>query len=161
MRQAVLTLLLLCSGAAVAGPSGTMLKDAPLLAKPFADAATVAPLRSGNSVEILGRQGGWMQVKSGVKTGWVRTIQVRTDASDGSGLKGAKQVATGRAGSGNIVATSGIRGLSEEELKGTRPNPAELKKLDGWVASDTIASQYATANKLQRRDVGYLPESKN
>ncbi len=65
------------------------------------------------------------------KTGWVRMLYIRRGASgenasaatEASGVLG---LATGRAGSGNVVAATGVRGLDEEDLKEAEFNENEF-----------------------------------
>ena len=153
-------LLLLATLPATAGSPGATLKETPLKDKPFADAATLANLPAKAAVDVLGRQGGWLRVTASGKQGWVRMLNVRTgppgQASAGREVQGVAAVASGRAGKGNIVATSGIRGLSEEELKAAKPNPAEFRKLDGYAVSEEKAREYAGRSGLVARSVPYL-----
>ena len=162
-RPALLLLLLLLLAAlpAAAGSPGATLKETPLKDKPFADAATLANLPAKAAVDVLGRQGGWLKVTASGKQGWVRMLNVRTgppgQASAGREVQEVAAVASGRAGKGNIVATSGIRGLSEEELKAAKPNPAEFRKLDGYAVSEERAREYAGRSGLVARSIPYLP----
>jgi hypothetical protein len=54
------------------------------------------------------------------------------------------------------TATIGIRGLSEEELKGASFNAGEMAQLDAYGASRQAAEQQASANSLQPVKVEYL-----
>ena len=144
---------------------GAVLRDTELKDKPFVDAKTLKRLSKGASVTIVDRDGGWLKVAAAGQQGWVRLLHVSSQSS-GSQAGGARdlessaKIATGRAGSGNVVATTGIRGLNEEQLSTAKPNPEELKKLDGYTVSKEQAAEYALKQKLARRDVPYLPEPK-
>jgi len=151
--------LLLIVTTALAGEAGSALKADVLKAEPFRDAKTVGSLAAGDRVEILQKQGGWFRVKSAKGSGWVRMLSIRrgsarkgTDAA--AGLLG---LASGRAGTGQVVATTGIRGLSEEELKAATYNDTELKKVESYATTRTDAQQFATSGKLTARKVDYLP----
>src|SRR5512144_168373 len=111
-------LWLLMQSAVLAGETGTALKADAMRKEPYGDAKTVATLAVGDKVDILKKSGGWLQVKSAKGKGWVRMLSVRRgDAKKGSGdAAGLLGLASGRAGTGKVVATTGIRGLSEEEL---------------------------------------------
>jgi hypothetical protein len=155
---AVLVLFLLAAGTA-AGEAGTVLKAEGLMAEPFRDAKAVGSLSAGDGVEILKKQGGWFQVKSAKGTGWVHMLSVRRGEArkssvDASGLLG---LASGRAGTGHVVATTGIRGLSEEDLKAAKYNEAELKKAESFGVTRAEAGRFAAEAKLVARKVGYLP----
>ncbi len=142
---------------------GTTAKDTELKQKPYLDARTVETLPANTPVVILGRQGGWLQVSARGQQGWVRMLHVRTGASPGGrgtaveDVKAVTGLATGRAGTGNIVATSGIRGLSEEQLRGAKGNPEELKKMEGYGVMKAEAALYARNHGLAAGKRAYLP----
>lgn len=153
---------LLLSGALHAAESGTALKGDDIKAEPFRDAKTVATLATGDKVDIIKKDGGWYQVESARGKGWVRMLSIRKgDArkggSDASGLLG---LASGRAGTGTVVATTGIRGLNEEELKAAKFNEAEVKRAESYATSKKDAAKFAAAGKLAARPLDYLPAPK-
>lgn len=142
---------------------GTTTRDTELKEKPFVDAKTLKKLPARTAVAIGDREGGWLKVTAGGQQGWVRLLHVSSQPQSASGssaneLESAAKVASGRAGSGNIVATTGIRGLSDEELRNAKPNPEEVKRLENYAVSKEQAVEYARKHGLQRRQVGYLPE---
>ena len=146
---------------AVAAESGKLRKADVLKAEPFRDAKTISALAAGDKVDILKRQGGWLQVKSSKGSGWVRMLSVRTGeaskssgAGDAAGLLG---LASGRAGTGKVVATTGIRGLNEEQLKAAKYSESELKLSDSFVESAAEARKFAAKGKLVARKMDYLP----
>jgi hypothetical protein len=151
--------LLLAAGAAWAGDAGTALKADQLKAEPFRDAKTVANLSAGDKVEILKRDGGWLQVKSTKGSGWVRMLSIRRgEARKGTGdAAGLLGLASGRAGTGKVVATTGIRGLSEEELKAAKFDAGQLKLAESHATSRAEAKKFAAKGKLVARQVDYLP----
>ena len=139
---------------------GRLQKAEPLKAQPFRDATTVAKLAAGDRVEILKRQGGWFQVKGARGSGWVRMLSVRrgeagkaSGASEAAGLLG---LASGRAGTGKVVATTGIRGLNEEQLKAATYSESELRLSDSFVESRADARKFALNAKLAARAMDYL-----
>ncbi len=150
---------LVATGTAFAGEAGTALKADDLKAEPFRDAKTVGSLATGDRVEILKKEGGWFQVKSAKGSGWVRMLSIRRgEARKGSGdAAGVLGLASGRAGTGTVVATTGIRGLNEEDLKAARYNEAELKKAESFAATQAEARKFAAEGKLVARKVEYLP----
>lgn len=141
---------------------GTVTRDTELKAEPFLDAATVATLPARSAVTIVGRRGGWLRVESGKARGWVRLLHVSSQVPSGGSttareLETAARVATGRAGTGNIVVTTGIRGLSEEQLREAQPNPEQVDSLERLAIDAPQASAYAAAHRLERRQIPYLP----
>jgi hypothetical protein len=155
---ALLVTFLFAVGTTLAGEAGTALKADDLKAEPFRDAKTVGSLTTGDNVEILKKEGGWFQVKSAKGSGWVRMLSVRRgEARKGSGdAAGVLGLASGRAGTGSVVATTGIRGLSEEELKAAKYNETELKKAESFAATEAEARKFAAEGKLVARKVEYL-----
>jgi hypothetical protein len=151
------------STAKMAPTPATVTRETELKEKPFVDAKTLKRLPARTAVAIVDRSGGWVRVTSAGQQGWVRLLHVSSQPTGSAGasakeLESAAKIATGRAGSGNIVSTTGIRGLDEEQLREAKPNPAELQGLEGYTATKEQAAAYARTHKLERRQVGYLPE---
>jgi len=144
-----------------AGEAGTAVKADELKAEPFRDAKTVTTLASGDKVDILKKEGGWLQVKTSKGTGWVRMLSVRRGearkASAGSEVEGLSKLASGRAGTGRVVATTGIRGLNEEELKSAKFNETELNLAESYATSRADAQKFAAKGKLVAQPMDYLP----
>ncbi|HWQ39206.1 MAG TPA: SH3 domain-containing protein [Burkholderiales bacterium] len=142
--------------------AGVALKDDRLRAEPYADAKEIGHLKKGAQVIIVKRSGGWYQVKSGSQQGWIRMLSVRrgsagkTDVAKEVG--GVTALASGRAGTGQVVSTTGVRGLSEEELKGAKFNAAQLAKAQSYATSAEDARRFAAQGKLESRSVAYLPD---
>jgi len=146
---------------AAAADTGKLQKADQLKAEPFRDARTVSTLAAGDNVEILKRQGGWFQVKSAKGSGWVHMLSVRRGeagkASGESDTTALLALASGRAGTGKVVATTGIRGLNEEQLKAAKYSESELRFSDSLVQSATDAQKFAARGKLAPRTMDYLP----
>lgn len=146
----------------VAATPATTLKATELKDRPFLDARTLQMLAPKTAVGILERQGGWLRVEVRGQSGWVRLLDVSVrETAGGAGtaeeVKAIAGLATGRAGTGNIVATSGIRGLSAEQLRAAAANPAELERLERYGIGRDEAAAYARRHKLEARQVPYLP----
>lgn len=152
---------LLMQAGAMAAESGTALKADAMRAEPFGDAKQVATLATGDKVDILKKDGGWLQVKSAKGKGWVRMLSIRKgDAKKGSGeAAGLLALSSGRAGTGKVVATTGIRGLNEEELKAARFNETEMKLAESYLTSRADAQKFAAKGKLAARKMDYLPDT--
>ena len=155
---ALLVIFLLFVGTTLAAETGTALKADKLKAEPFRDAKTVGSLTAGEKVTILKKQGGWFRVASAKRRGWVHMLSIRRgEARKGSGdLAGILGLASGRAGTGSVVATTGIRGLSEEDLKAAKYDEAELKKMESFATTEAEARGFAAEGKLVIRKVEYL-----
>lgn len=148
---------LLGSSLAQAEPA-TLLKATELRSQPQGSAGVVVMLRTKDRVDITSRKGAWASVKTSTgKKGWVRVLALRT----GSGHRGdtgigamASVFKTGS--SGNTVST-GVKGLSEEQLQNATPNPAEVERLDSHAVNATDARSFAKQGKLAARQVDHLP----
>jgi hypothetical protein len=154
-----LVTFLFTAATAIAGEAGTLLRADNLMEEPFRDAKIVGSLAAGDKVEILNKQGGWFQIKSMRGNGWVHMLSVRRGEArkggvDATGLLG---LASGRAGTGHVVATTGIRGLSEEDLKAAKYNETELRKAESFGVTEAEAKKFAAEGKLVARKVEYLP----
>lgn len=151
--------LALASSLAQAAP-GLALKDESMRAKPSATAAAVGKMTKGMKVDIVAKQGGWLQVKAGKVQGWVRLLSVRAGAGGvgSNGLAGVAGVATRKSDPSRVVAVAGVRGLNEEDLKGAKFNEAELAKLESYVVTEAQAKAFAEKSGLKVRTVAALPE---
>jgi len=151
-------LALLIMAAAWAVETGTLLKADAMRAAPFGDAKLLATLPAGAKVTILKQNGGWLQVKSAKRSGWVRMLSIRKGAAvkKGGSAAGVLGLASGRAGTGKVVATTGIRGLNEEDLKTAQFNEKELKLAESFATSGSDARTFAAKGKLVARPFSYL-----
>ncbi len=136
---------------------GVVLKADKLVAEPFADAKQVGAVAKGDAVVILKKSGGWFQIKGAGAPGWVRMLSVRRgEAAKGNAAKDVAALSTGRAGTGQIVSTTGVRGLGEEDLKAARYDENELKKAESFRVSKTDAQAFAQKAGLQVQTVNHL-----
>jgi hypothetical protein len=162
--RAVLGLLLaagLC-GPARAVESGAMLRSADLKARPFLDAETVTRLPERALVEVIARQGPWMQVRHQGKEGYVRMLQVRLNVSDSvlarSPAASAPPVRR-TSGSSTPMVTTGVRGFDEQSLKDAEPAPEQFQAMVGYAASAEQARKFAHSAQLVARQVPYYDAS--
>ncbi len=162
LKIAALVFFILCVQPAVAVETGTALKADVIKKEPFADAQTIATLALGDKVTILKKDGGWLSVKSAKGNGWVRMLSIRRgDAKKAKGAaEGFTGLASGRAGTGKVIATTGIRGLNEEELKSAKFNADELKLFESFAATRAEAQNFASQGKLKPLSLDYLPVEK-
>lgn len=160
--NAIALCMLAGASPAWAAESGTLLKADELKAEPFRDAKTVKNLAAGEKVEIVSKDGGWLKVNAGKNGGWVRMLSIRKgDAKQGaSNASGLLAMSSGRAGTGKVVATTGIRGLNEEELKAAKFDAAEIQLAESYAVKKADAQQFAAQGKLKSRPFEYLSEVK-
>lgn len=152
---------LLATHLCIAAETGSALKNDSIRFEPFSDAKVTGSLNRGDSIEILGKKGAWLQVKSKSTSGWVRLLSVkRGNSSTSNQMGGVLSAASGRAGTGQVVSTTGIRGLSAEDLKSASFNEAEVKTLEGYTQSPEQGRQFANAAKLKTVSFANLTAAK-
>jgi len=138
-------------------------------AEPSDSAATVANAALNSKAEVLERKGFWVKVKTAQATGWTKLTAVSIDQSSGGsagGMSVLAGLASGRAGSGNIVSSAGTRGLSENDLKGSKPDLQAYEFVKTLAVKEPDAIAFAQAGGLQSRDIPFIkpptpPETKN
>ncbi|RFC37063.1 MAG: hypothetical protein DID92_2727743371 [Candidatus Nitrotoga sp. SPKER] len=144
---------------AFAAETGRVIRSDEIKVEPFRDAKTTAMLSIGDKVEIVKKNGGWLQINSPKGKGWVHMLNVRKGEmrKDAGELGGLLSMASGRAGTGKVVATTGIRGLDEVELQAAKYNEAELSLVESYTKNRAEAQVFATQGKLVARKFDYLP----
>jgi hypothetical protein len=154
----ILATALLLPGIAPAAETGSALKADIVRAEPYADAQKTGDFARGDKLEILNKKGAWLEVKTAKARGWVRLLSIkRGTGSGGNEAAGVLDVASGRAGTGQVVATTGVRGLNEEQLKKAKYNKAEVKKLESYTQTSAQGRQFAVSGGLQAVKFDYLP----
>ena len=146
---------------AQASEHGVVVRSCQVMSEPYQDARSVTSLHEGDTVEIFKRKGGWLKISARGKTGWVRMLSIRRGAAgaqasaitEASGVLG---LATGRAGSGNVVAATGVRGLDEEDLKQAEFNETELQTLKTYGISKKDAKMFANQAGLTTQTVPFM-----
>jgi hypothetical protein len=143
----------------LAAETGSALKADVIRKEPYSDSKKTGDITRGEQLQILGKKGAWMNIKTVKASGWVRLLSVKRGVSSGGNqLKGVLDVASGRAGTGKVVATTGVRGLNEEELKNAKYSEVEVKKLESFTITSQQAQQFAKSGGLKTIKFNYLPE---
>lgn len=142
-----------------AAEQGTAVRQTDVKAKPFTDAETVASLAERSRVDILKRETSWIEINAGPHTGWVRMLSLRfepaTAAGAGNGTPNLFRTALEK-GSGGSVATTGVRGLKEEQLLNPQPNPAALQQMQSIAAKAGDAGAFAAKAGLHAQSMNYV-----
>ena len=121
-----------------------------------ADARTVTTLSENTPVKVLARGGGWTRVEAGGQSGGVRVFHLRFPStvegasSSGGGFLSSLGSAIGgqRSNPKANLATTGVRGLSQEDLKNANPDPEALRRLQSFRADRAAAERFARDGKL-------------
>jgi hypothetical protein len=161
--QALVAAVLLSAAATTLAETAVTVRAVDLKATPHADAKSVAPIAADTRVDVLARQGAWVQLKSGRTTGWAKLFDIRAEAvagapaKKGGGAADALSLAMGTRGSS---VTTGVRGLDADMLEKASPNAAEYAKLVTYARSKEQASAFAKAGRLATRDVAEIGAAK-
>jgi len=133
------------------------------------EARALATLAEGTAVKVVARGGGWTQVEAAGQKGWVRVFHLRfpatvetSSSSSGGGLLSGLASAIGggrQAGSQATIATTGVRGLSPEDLKNASPDAAALAKMQSYRADKAAAERFARDGKLAEVRIDYADDT--
>lgn len=153
-RSGMLTLMLLAWPLFCAAEPAQLVRNETLRDKPFADAKAVITLKTGQTVDIQKREGAWYLLRVNGKSGWLPMLSVRRTAAAAAVSAGSlAQTASGRATTGKIVATTGVRGLGEEQLTNATFSEAAIAAAEKFRVTPQEATAFAKAGNLQPRDV--------
>ncbi len=158
MPKSLLIILLFASSLALADP-GSVTRATDLKDKPFLDAPTVTRLAAGSRVEVQTRKGAWAQVSTrDGKSGWLKILNLRSaTGSSGSSLGGVNQLlSVAKTGSSGNTVTTGVKGLSAEQIKNAKPNPQEVERMKSYGASSQEAQRFARSSRLEPRTVANI-----
>jgi len=164
MKAILLFLLLACAALGVAAQEQAFTnRSTEMKESASADAKTVASLPESTPVKVLARQGGWTRVDASGKQGFVRVFHLRFPAtvaaatsSSGSSLAGlGSALGFGRGEAKANLATTGVRGLSPEDLKNASPDAQALAKAHTYRADKPAAERFAREGKLNAVSVDY------
>ena len=160
---------------------GVIIRASTIYSKADSSSETIGSLPAGSTVNVFSRDGGWKEVFSEKQNlvGWVRSYQVReglvkSEIKDKpqdsrgflSGLVSLSRRATGFFGGGDDnsgssrTATIGVRGLSEEEIKASKPDLQELKKLQSFSSNKARMQTFAAAGGLSPQKVKHIKRKK-
>jgi len=93
----------------------------------FKDASTTSgnsiSIEAKKTIKIIEKKGFWVKVDLNGQSGWLKLNDIELPNISNN----IDPLSTGRAANGNIVNTAGVRGLSPEELKGSKPNTTALE----------------------------------
>ena len=147
----------LCS----AEPAVTV-RQVDLKQQPAGDARAVATVTAGTAVDVVKREGAWVQLKAGSDTGWTKLFDIKmgtgaaAPVAKSSGFSGIAQTLNLATGKRDSSVTTGVRGLDEEMLKKAQPNEQEVATLAGYSSTPDQAQAFAKAGKLTPRTVELL-----
>ena len=156
------------AGAATA-IDGTLARNESLLAEARDDATSIRSLDKGARVQVLFREGAWYRVDHAGQQGWIRLYWVRTGGAKVQAAAAAPARSIGsslaairaRRNQGQVTASLGVRGLSEDELKGAQFDAEQVAKLDTLAVDAADAAKFAAAGPVQGRSVDEIAAARS
>lgn len=166
LRTAFAIILVTLAGAAGAQEQAFTNRSTELKDRGASDARTLATLPENTSVKVLARGGGWTRVEAAGQSGWLNVFHLRfaaavdSSGSSGGALGGLRFLSGGRNTTQKAnIATTGIRGLSPEDIKNASPDPAALAKAQSYRADKPAAERFAREAKLAAVSIDYVGDS--
>ena len=167
MRFTKILAMLLVVGApwlARADEQGFTNRATELKERAAAESTTLASLPENTPVKVLARGGGWTRVEANGRSGWVRVFHLRFPSTVESSSTGGGLASLGSAlGFGQskqaTLATTGIRGLSTEDVKNASPDPEQLQRMQSFRADRPSAERFAREAKLAESRIAAPSES--
>ncbi len=156
LAASLLAVLLGVAASAWAQDQAFINRSSELKDRAAADARTLATLPENTAVKVVARGGsGWTQVDANGQKGWVKAFHLRFPAtidnsasSGGNAFSRVTSALSGRQSEKTTIATTGIRGLSPEDLKNASPDGAALAKAQSYRADRPTAERFARDGKL-------------
>jgi hypothetical protein len=132
-----------------------------LKAKAASDAKTVASLPANTSVDLLKREGAWVELKSGKDHGWAKLFDIRLAGAQTAPAKGSAGKSVGDtvgllSGARGASVTTGVRGLDEDMLRKAVPSQEQYNQLVSYASTKGQAQAFAKAGHLESRTVEEL-----
>lgn len=166
MRILEQLIIALAAALALAAPAAaqqvTLERDSPLYAEPRLDATQAAQLKQGETGEVVGKQGAWLNLKTPAGNGWLFSFNVRFQGQKAGGGDSGSALGQVIGPRRNVSVTSamGVRGLDEQDLRQASFNSGQMKLLDDYAASRQAAEESARAMGLAPAKVDYLSAKK-
>lgn len=158
-KLGIFVLALACSGVAAAGDWVTT-RDTELRVQPLSDGTVSGRLAANTALKVLQRRGGWYEISTTANgRGWLRMFHVRKTETGIAGMfqQAAAVIEGGRSVSRKAQATTGIRGVSEDDLRQSKPDFAAVDRLRQFSTSSDSARRFAAELDLKPQHIA-LPE---
>jgi hypothetical protein len=137
----------------------SLVRPTELKKAPATDSAKVVDLAENAAVDAGERRGGWILVRTPAgEEGWVKLLSLRY-GGPGAAKRGdtglTQAINAARTGSSGTQVTTGVRGLDDEKIATAQPNPAEMRKMDGFAVPASTSAEFAERGKLKAQIVSY------
>lgn len=160
LLKALLAACLLGLGLAAMAQSLEVTTATELRATPTLDGKVITRLVPGARGERTATQGGWVKLRLAEREGWLRLTYTKelTAAPAAAAQASVSNPITGLVGmfsatSNKPTATTGTRGLTQEQLANAQPAPGEVKQLERYAVTGAQAEQFARSGKVASRTI--------
>jgi hypothetical protein len=124
-------------------------------------ARTLTSLPENTPLKVLARAGAWTRVEAGGQAGFVRMFHLRFPAavegassSSGNAFSAIGGFISGQKGNKQAnLATTGVRGISQDDVKNAAPDAAALAKMQSYRADRGAAERFAREGRLAEAKV--------
>jgi hypothetical protein len=152
--------LALVAPGVIAEPAITI-RAVELKAKAASDAKTIASLPTNTTVDLIKREGAWVELKSGKDRGWAKLFDIRLASAQTAPSKSSSNTAFSDtvgllSGARGASVTTGVRGLDEDMLKRAVPNEQQYNLLVSYASTKQQAQAFGKAGHLESRTVEEL-----
>ncbi|WP_144391414.1 SH3 domain-containing protein [Pleionea sediminis] len=157
LLQLLVILAFLLSSAVSATSLGQVTKDTQLFEKPTAKSKKLKRLKADQKVSVKRRKGGWYEVSINELEGWMRMFYLRFSPQNPGESRlgvGALLGSTNKPHS-DITLTTGVRGITEKQLKNSKPAFSVLSELSLNASNAKEAEKFAQREKLKVKKVKY------
>lgn len=145
--------------------TGVIFIDINLLDAPNDDAKVIESLAADSAITVEQRQGSWTKVATLENTGWVPTLTIRiksiTKQADLKAAAGEMKEKFNGDDKTEVVATMGIRGIDEENLKQAKFNKKQLALLESYHTNEQQLIAFSQAGNLRPKKLAYFDEKLN
>ncbi|MBP7370714.1 MAG: M48 family metalloprotease [Arenimonas sp.] len=132
-----------------------------VLAQPNFSSQKISVLQRNASVKIAAQMGLWYQLQLTDHLGYVRVNDVRMTASGKTdGNANLRVLMGGKAGTGRVTETAGVRGLNESDLKSASMDNEQLNRMISQRVDATTAASNAANQNWQATTIAYTGEAK-
>lgn len=124
-----------------------VLKNTALFKEASISSGSLISIEAKKTVKIIEKKGFWVKIDFNGQSGWLKLNDIELPNIPTN----ADALSTGRTSSGNVVNTAGVRGLSPEDLKNSKPdtNAVEIAiKNNNLIKDADIASFISSAGLI-------------
>ena len=147
-RVCWLLLFFFSSGLSALERTAYLVSDTSIRSEPSPTAAVKAALSAGSQVSVMQRSGGWYEVQSFDKTGWLKFIAVRFQPGTAKGSSGLTEAAKLLTQDTGPTLTAGVKGLQKEDIEQAKPNLDAVTAMERMAVSPELARSFAAEQDL-------------